>query len=102
MDGLAIEVSVRSEQDAALDDVLSVDLEDAGGVVAAPMPGRVVKVFVAVGDEVERGTPVAIIEAMKMENEILAPCAGSISKVAVAADDTVDAGQLLCEITPFE
>jgi biotin carboxyl carrier protein len=59
------------------------------------MPGRVVRVLVAEGDEVEAMQGVVVIEAMKMQNELKAPRAGRISKVAVTADTTVEAGQVL-------
>ncbi|MEG9438634.1 hypothetical protein JAO29_21030 [Edaphobacter sp. HDX4] len=63
--------------------------------VKAPMPGRVVRVLVAQGDEVEAMQGVVVIEAMKMQNELKVPKAGRISKVAVAVDATVEAGQVL-------
>jgi biotin carboxyl carrier protein len=59
------------------------------------MPGRVVRVLVAEGDEVEAMQGVVVIEAMKMQNELKVPKAGRISKVAVAVDATVEAGQVL-------
>jgi biotin carboxyl carrier protein len=61
----------------------------------APMPGRVVRVMVSVGDEVEAMQGVVVIEAMKMQNELKVPKAGRISKVAVATDATVEVGQVL-------
>jgi biotin carboxyl carrier protein len=61
----------------------------------AIMPGRVVNVLVAVGDEVEAGQGVLIIEAMKMENELKAPKAGKVVEVKVAAGQTVEKGDLL-------
>lgn len=63
--------------------------------VKAPMPGRVVRVLVAAGDEVEAMQGVVVIEAMKMQNELKVPKAGRISKVAVTKDMTVEAGQIL-------
>lgn len=102
VNGLATELTVLSAEEAALAEALSADHSDTGGVVASPMPGRVVKVLVAEGEEVERGAPVVIIEAMKMENELHAPTAGVVARVAAKPDDTVDAGQVVCEITPHE
>jgi biotin carboxyl carrier protein len=63
--------------------------------VKAPMPGRVVRVLVAEGDEVEAMQGVVVIEAMKMQNELKVPRAGRISRVAVTPDTTVEAGQIL-------
>lgn len=63
--------------------------------VVAPMPGRVVRLLVAVGDEVTARQPIVVVEAMKMENELRSPKAGRVKEIAVAAGDSVDAGRLL-------
>jgi len=63
--------------------------------VKSSMPGKIVKVLVAEGDEVEQGQGLVIVEAMKMENEIKSPKAGSIKKVGVEEGETVEAGALL-------
>lgn len=68
--------------------------------VHAPMPGRVVKVNVRVGDVVSAGTPLLGIEAMKMENELLAPGSGTIAKVLVTVGSTVEADQELIVLDP--
>lgn len=64
-------------------------------VVTAPMPGRIVKVLVAPGDAVEVGTPLVVIEAMKMENELTAQHAAKVGAVLVKAGDTVEGGAKL-------
>jgi len=69
--------------------------------VTAPMPGRVVKVNVREGDVVAAGDPLLGIEAMKMENELLAPNAGRISRVTVSIGATVEADQELVLIDPL-
>jgi biotin carboxyl carrier protein len=66
--------------------------------VKAPMPGRVVRVLVGEGDQIDAMQGVVVIEAMKMQNELKAPRAGRISKVAVVPDTTVEAGQVLIVI----
>ncbi len=58
---------------------------DAGGLVKSPMHGKLVALFVAEGERVEKGQRLAIVEAMKMEHPVLAPCAGRIEGVAFAA-----------------
>lgn len=63
--------------------------------VVAPMPGRVVRVLVAVGDEVQARQPLVVVEAMKMENELSVPRAGRVAEVAVAEGQSVEAGRLL-------
>ena len=65
--------------------------EDGPQVVASPMPGKVVKLLVGPGDEVEDGQPLIVIEAMKMENELRAPTAGVVAEVFVAEGEAVDA-----------
>ena len=69
----------------------------AGGAVevVAPMPGTVLAVHVAVGDAVEAGQPVAILEAMKMEHVVAAPAAGTVVELSVAPGDQVARGQSL-------
>ncbi len=64
------------------------------------MPGRVVAVRVAPGDVVERNALVAILEAMKMENELRAPRPGRVADVRVAEGDTVEHGALLVVLEP--
>jgi acetyl-CoA/propionyl-CoA carboxylase biotin carboxyl carrier protein len=68
------------------------------GRVVAPMQGTVVKVLVALGDEVRSGEPVVVLEAMKMENQVLAERDGTVSAVGVAGGDPVAPGDLLIEI----
>jgi len=64
----------------------------------APVPGKIVDVFVKVGDAVAEGTPLVVLEAMKMENELRAPKKGKVTVVAVAKGDTAQRGQLLVGI----
>lgn len=66
--------------------------------VIAPMPGRVVRVLVAAGDEVSAGQGVVVVEAMKMENELRAPKAGRVKDVSVSAGTSVEAGKVLVVI----
>jgi acetyl-CoA/propionyl-CoA carboxylase biotin carboxyl carrier protein len=68
------------------------------GTVTSPMQGTVLRVAVAEGDRVEAGAVVAIVEAMKMENEIVAPRAGVVADLTVAAGVAVGAGQAVCRI----
>ncbi len=69
-----------------------------GETVSAPMPGNILKVNVAVGQTVKEGDVLVVLEAMKMENEIMAPCAGVITAVPVAKGATVDTGVTLVVI----
>ncbi len=69
-----------------------------GTVVSAPMPGKVLSVSVKEGDRVKEGDLLLILEAMKMENEILAPISGTIKQVSVSAGGTVNTGDLMVVI----
>ena len=63
--------------------------------VMAPMPGKVVRVLVSQGDEVETGAGVLVVEAMKMQNEIKSPKKGTIQKILVSVGAAVNAGDVL-------
>lgn len=69
-----------------------------GRVVSAPMPGRIIRVLVKPGDKVEAGQDVVILEAMKMENSIMASAGGTVKQLLVAEGDTVAADAQLIEI----
>ena len=64
----------------------------AGEAVTAPMPGNILKVNVNTGDAVKAGTVLCVLEAMKMENEIMAPKDGTVTQVLVQKGSTVDTG----------
>ncbi len=66
--------------------------------VAAPMPGTILKVNVSNGQAVKKGDVLMILEAMKMENEIMAPCDATVSSVNVANGASVETGTVLCTL----
>jgi len=68
------------------------------GTVVAPMPGKIVRVLVAVGDTVEAGAPLVVLEAMKMETTLRSETAGTVVAVSVESGATVDAGAVLVEV----
>ena len=70
----------------------------AGEAVNAPMPGNILKVNVKAGDAVKSGTVLVVLEAMKMENEIMAPKDGTVTQVLVNKGSTVDTGAPLVVI----
>ncbi|HJG36246.1 biotin/lipoyl-containing protein, partial [Enorma phocaeensis] len=67
-------------------------------VQSAAMPGKIVDVRVAVGDRVEVNQPVMVLEAMKMENEVVAETAGTVASIGVAKGDMVNPGDELFSI----
>jgi biotin carboxyl carrier protein len=66
--------------------------------IVAPMPGKVVRLLVHDGDEVQQGAGVAVVEAMKMQNEIKSPKKGSVQKILVTEGAAVNAGDVLAII----
>ncbi len=69
--------------------------ESGPSKIIAPMPGKIVRVIAAEGDEVEAGQPLVVVEAMKMQNEIKATKKGKVTKIAVKEASAVNAGDLL-------
>lgn len=71
----------------------------AGGEqVTSPMPGTILDVKVAQGAAVKKGDVLMILEAMKMENEIMCPCSGTVASVNTSKGASVESGTLLCVI----
>jgi len=68
------------------------------GQIAAPMPGLVVKILVELGQPVQKGQGILIVEAMKMENEIRAPMAGVVKEIKVQLRQAVEKGEILAII----
>ncbi len=102
VDGWRIEVEVEFERRA----VLRARARRGAGVashggpveVRAIIPGQVVAVSVVVGDSVEAGQQILVVEAMKMQNELRAPREGTVERVGVAVGDTIEVGDLLVVI----
>lgn len=69
-----------------------------GETVTSPMPGTILSVNVSNGSAVKKGDVLLILEAMKMENEILAPCDGTVASVNVTKGSSVETGAVLCVI----
>lgn len=70
----------------------------AGEKVTAPMPGTILDVKVSQGASVSKGDVIMVLEAMKMENDIVAPCDGSVTSIVVKKGDTVQSGDTLATV----
>lgn len=70
----------------------------SAGSIVAPMPGKIVKLLIEVGDVVQPGQPVVILEAMKMENELKTTLGGTVKNIIVQPGQSVEKNELLLEI----
>lgn len=95
LDGQPYEVRLEDERERALASLASGGHESGDAIVKAPMPGLVVNIPVAVGDAVQRGQTVAVLEAMKMENDLGAPRSGIVKEIKASAGQAVNQGQPL-------
>lgn len=101
--GRSIAVTVRSHRDRLLAETSSLVARRGGPAeVRATLPGLVVRVGVAVGDEVAAGDPLVTIEAMKMQNEIRAPRNGRVVAIEVAPGQAITSGALLVRLADPE
>ncbi len=92
-------VSMPGVGDATLERVVRGARRDRGaGSLASPMPGKVVAVRVAAGDDVTAGQVVAVVEAMKMEMPLTAPRDGRVARVVATVGEMVDAGVAVVEL----
>jgi len=113
LDGVrSYEVRIAGGQVRVNGRTLQVDIEDprewnrraarGGGSesaqVKAPMPGKVVRLLVAIGDEVRQGQGVIVVEAMKMQNELKSPRDGRVASITAREHQTVDGGAVLLTI----
>jgi biotin carboxyl carrier protein len=100
IDGHRYDVEALDERTRAIRDLSSQGARSAGPApLVAPMPGMVVRVNVQVGDAVQPGAPIVVMEAMKMENELRAQSAGTVSAVRVQAGAAVEKGAVLVELS---
>ena len=103
VDGWRVEVEIEPAARAALRERARRGREEAGRTgptdVRAIIPGVVVSVSVAAGDQVSAGQQLLVVEAMKMQNELRAPREGSIERVAVGPGTTIEVGDLLLVIS---
>lgn len=98
--GFVYEIEISDETSELLKKFINFSERDSVGFVRmrAPMPGLVIKILVEEGDTVNKGDKVIIIEAMKMENALLAPISGKVQKIYVNEGNTVEKDAPLLEI----
>ena len=97
VNGVPFEIALRDPRQLRHQTGAGEDL-DGPASVAAPMPGRLVRLLVAEGDSVKEGQGVAVVEAMKMQNELKAPKSGTVEKLCVVEGQAVNAGEVLLTI----
>ena len=99
VNGKEYEVKIASPLDQLVDEMgLEVASTQKISDIKAPMPGLVLSVAVKEGDEVDEGTPLLVLEAMKMENLIKSPSAGVVKTIEVAQGQAVEKGQLMISL----
>ena len=96
VDGYRFEVEALDERTRRIRDISAANAGPVGPApVRAPMPGLIVRINVAVGDQVEAGQGVVVMEAMKMENELRATGPGTVKSIEVVPGTAVEKGALL-------
>jgi acetyl/propionyl-CoA carboxylase alpha subunit len=99
LDGYRFDVEALDERTRAIRDLSGAAAGPSGPApLKAPMPGLIVRIHVAVGDAVQAGQGLVVMEAMKMENELRATAAGRVKSIIVAAGTAVEKGALLIEL----
>ena len=99
VDGYRFDVEALDERRRALRDLSVANAGPAGPApIVAPMPGLIVRINVAVGDTVEAGQGVVVMEAMKMENELRSTAPGKVRSIEVAPGTAVEKGVLLVSL----
>lgn len=98
--GIEYEVVVEDETTHRVRE-MGISEEDEGSdeIVKAPMPGLIIAIPVETGDHVEKKTRVAVMEAMKMENELVTEHSGQVSEILVEVGANVDQGEPIIKIT---
>jgi pyruvate carboxylase subunit B len=100
VDGFRFDGEALDERTRAIRDITAVSAKATGPApVVAPMPGLVVRVNVAVGDSVQAGQGVVVMEAMKMENELRASASGTVKAINVSPGKAVEKGTVLVELS---
>ena len=95
VDGDVFEVKIMPTGFMEIEETEGKTFEPVEGGIYSSMQGMVIKLTVNIGDRVTKGSTIAVIEAMKMENEIVAPQDGTVASINVSKSDSVEAGQVI-------
>tara|TARA_Y100000385_G_scaffold267760_1_gene304186 strand:- start:785 stop:1291 length:507 start_codon:yes stop_codon:yes gene_type:complete len=99
VNGNSYSINIKDEYDLLLEEMgLDVSIDQKVTDIAAPMPGLILEIIVKEGDDVTKGDPILILEAMKMENVIKATGDGKVQKVISKKGDAVEKGQVIIEM----
>lgn len=99
INGTDYKVNIYNELDRLISEMgLTAVSQKVVNTIAAPMPGQIVRVDAQAGQEVKENDPILVLEAMKMENVMLAPRDGVIKEVIINTGDVVDKGQIMIEL----
>ena len=99
IDGSWHKVTVRDEQEILLDKLgFKTGSAVADGILKSPMPGKILDIMVSEGDPVKKDQPLAILEAMKMENELKSPVDGVVARIDVVAGQSLEKNTPILEI----
>ena len=97
------QVSIKNELDKLISDMgLGLGEDAVEDDIFAPMPGAILSVDVAVGEDVKQGDTLCVLEAMKMENALLAPRDGTIASIKITEGNTVEKNVLLMTLEPLQ
>ena len=99
IEGKLIHTTIRSELEALLNkSTFTKSYKQNFGIIHAEIPGLISKIYVTVGENLKKGDHLCILEAMKMENELITPIDGRIEKIYKKEGDVVEKGDLIMEI----
>ena len=97
--GYSYNITVRTNLEEKANEYLKNKATESNSeVIKSPMPGLIVKILKKVGDNIQMGEPIFLLEAMKMENEIRASASGVIKSINVKENNSVEKGEVLLEI----
>ena len=102
IDGSQFEVQIEQERGSPKREGRSRNSSSRSGNISSPIPGKVVSIHVSVGDQVEEGAVLLILEAMKMQNEVQAPISGTVTELNCETGDSIEANSPLVVIMPEE